>query len=138
MESWGWRELVGQHCPECLGGLVKRAGISCALLLRALWYWYCYLNWDDFDNIYITSRFLNMEAVRSVAGLPTVLPLSSQEARCYIQPGEGAEDGPIVLTLYGSMGIRGNRDNLGLRGRQGSNRDQGLGRLSVVRARGVC
>ncbi|XP_038167553.1 DC-STAMP domain-containing protein 2 [Arvicola amphibius] len=57
------------------------------LYLQALWYRYCYLHWDDFDNIYITSRFLHMEAVRSVAGLPTVLPLSSQEARYYIQPG---------------------------------------------------
>ncbi|KAH0515221.1 DC-STAMP domain-containing protein 2 [Microtus ochrogaster] len=57
------------------------------LYLQALWYRYRYLNWDDFDNIYITSRFLYMEAVRSEAGLPTVLPLSSQEARYYIQPG---------------------------------------------------
>ncbi|XP_036047230.1 DC-STAMP domain-containing protein 2, partial [Onychomys torridus] len=57
------------------------------LYLQALWYRYCYLNWDNFDNIYITSRFLHMEAVRSEAGLPTVLPLSSHEARRYIQPG---------------------------------------------------
>lgn len=86
-----WRvvEAGGAAFPGVPGGLVKRAGISCALLLRALWYRYCYLNWDDFDNIYITSRFLHMEAVRSMAGLPTVLPLSSQEARSYIQPGEG-------------------------------------------------
>ncbi|XP_059121657.1 DC-STAMP domain-containing protein 2 isoform X2 [Peromyscus eremicus] len=57
------------------------------LYLQALWYRYCYLNWDNFDNIYITSRFLHMEAVRAEAGLPTVLPLSSHEARRYIQPG---------------------------------------------------
>ncbi|XP_007946807.2 DC-STAMP domain-containing protein 2 [Orycteropus afer afer] len=57
------------------------------LYLQALFYRYCYLNWDSFDNIYITSRFLHMEAVRSVAGLPTVLPLTAHEARCYIQPG---------------------------------------------------
>ncbi|XP_055478419.1 DC-STAMP domain-containing protein 2 [Psammomys obesus] len=57
------------------------------LYLQAVWYRYCYLNWDNFDNIYITSRFLQMEAVRSVAGMPTVLPLSSHEARHYIQPG---------------------------------------------------
>ncbi|KAM9243416.1 DC-STAMP domain-containing protein 2 [Dugong dugon] len=57
------------------------------LYLQALFYRYCYLNWDDFDNVYITSRFLRMEAVRSKAGLPTVLPLSAHEARRYIQPG---------------------------------------------------
>ncbi|XP_028746671.2 DC-STAMP domain-containing protein 2 isoform X1 [Peromyscus leucopus] len=57
------------------------------LYLQALWYRYCYLNWDSFDNVYITSRFLRMEAVRAEAGLPTVLPLSSHEARRYIQPG---------------------------------------------------
>lgn len=84
----------GAALPRVPGGLVKRAGLSCALLLRALWYRYCYLNWDDFDNIYITSRFLHMEAVRSEAGLPTVLPLSSQEARYYIQPGEGVRKVP--------------------------------------------
>ncbi|XP_051714569.2 LOW QUALITY PROTEIN: DC-STAMP domain-containing protein 2 [Oryctolagus cuniculus] len=57
------------------------------LYLQALFYRYCYLNWDDFDNVYITKRFLRMEAVRSLAGLPTVLPLSAHEAGRYIQPG---------------------------------------------------
>ncbi|XP_031792032.1 DC-STAMP domain-containing protein 2 [Piliocolobus tephrosceles] len=57
------------------------------LYLQALFYRYCYLNWDHYDNIYITSQFLRMEAVRSTAGLPTVLPLSAHEARRYISPG---------------------------------------------------
>nr|XP_012623332.1 DC-STAMP domain-containing protein 2 isoform X1 [Microcebus murinus] len=57
------------------------------LYLQALFYRYCYLNWDNFDNVYITSRFLHMEAVRATAGLPTVLPLSAHEAGRYIQPG---------------------------------------------------
>ncbi|XP_001114929.3 DC-STAMP domain-containing protein 2 [Macaca mulatta] len=57
------------------------------LYLQALFYRYCYLNWDHYDNIYITSQFLRMEAVRSTAGLPTVLPLSAHEARRYIPPG---------------------------------------------------
>lgn len=75
-------------CP----GVVK--GLICALppLPRALFYRYCYLNWDHYDNIYITSQFLRMEAVRSEAGLPTVLPLSAHEARRYIPPGEDPED----------------------------------------------
>ncbi|KAM6217182.1 DC-STAMP domain-containing protein 2 [Rhynchocyon petersi] len=57
------------------------------LYLQALFYRYCYLNWDTFDNIYITNRFLHMESVRSMEGLPTVLPLSAHEAGHYIQPG---------------------------------------------------
>ncbi|XP_027466458.1 DC-STAMP domain-containing protein 2 isoform X1 [Zalophus californianus] len=57
------------------------------LYLQALFYRYCYLNRLSFDNVYITSRFLHVEAVRSEAGLPTVLPLSAHEARQYIQPG---------------------------------------------------
>nr|KAF6413089.1 DC-STAMP domain containing 2 [Molossus molossus] len=57
------------------------------LYLQALFYRYGYLNWDSYDNIYITSRFLRMEAVRSKAGLPTVLPLTAHEARHYIKPG---------------------------------------------------
>nr|XP_019567389.1 PREDICTED: DC-STAMP domain-containing protein 2 [Rhinolophus sinicus] len=57
------------------------------LYLQALFYRYGYLNWDSYNNIYITSRFLRMDAVRSSAGLPTVLPLSAHEARHYIQPG---------------------------------------------------
>ncbi|EHB07304.1 DC-STAMP domain-containing protein 2 [Heterocephalus glaber] len=57
------------------------------LYLQALFYWYAYLNWDDFDNVYITRRFLRMEAERSLARLPTVLPLSTHEARHYVQPG---------------------------------------------------
>ncbi|KAM5162429.1 DC-STAMP domain-containing protein 2 [Callospermophilus lateralis] len=57
------------------------------LYLQALFYRYAYLNWDDFDNVYITGHFLRMEAARAVAGLPTVLPLSAHEATCYIQPG---------------------------------------------------
>lgn len=75
-------------CP----GVVK--GLICALppLPRALFYRYCYLNWDHYDNIYITSQFLHMEAVHSAAGLPTVLPLSAHEARRYIPPGEDPED----------------------------------------------
>ncbi|XP_070940579.1 DC-STAMP domain-containing protein 2 isoform X3 [Macaca nemestrina] len=63
------------------------------LYLQALFYRYCYLNWDHYDNIYITSQFLRMEAVRSAAGLPTVLPLSAHEARRYIPPG------PVLVSI---------------------------------------
>ncbi|KAM4861723.1 DC-STAMP domain-containing protein 2 [Thomomys bottae] len=56
------------------------------LYLQALYYRYCYLNHDSFDNIYITRRFRHMETVRSMSGLPTVLPLSAHEAKHYIRP----------------------------------------------------
>ncbi|XP_004693697.2 PREDICTED: DC-STAMP domain-containing protein 2 [Condylura cristata] len=57
------------------------------LYLQALLYRYRYLTKDHFDNIYITSRFMRMEAVRSKAGLTTVMPLSAHEATQYIQTG---------------------------------------------------
>lgn len=93
------------------------------LLHRALRYRYGYLNWDNFDNVYITRRFLDMEAVRSMAGLPTVLPLSSHEAKLYIQPGEDAEDrkeglwSSPGLTVWEHTGARGRRDDFLLRWR---------------------
>lgn len=102
MASWG-RGWQGSIAWGTWGSGKERQGISYAPLLRALWYRYRYLNWDNFDNIYITSRFLHMEAMRSVAGLPTVLPLSSHEARHYIHPGEGAED--RKEGLWGSPGL---------------------------------
>ena len=75
---------------ECgtLGCLVGATEEPHVCPTRALYYRYGYLNWDNFDNIYITSQFLCMEAVRSGAGLPTVLPLTAHEARHYIQPGK--------------------------------------------------
>ncbi|CAK6439468.1 unnamed protein product [Pipistrellus nathusii] len=57
------------------------------LYLQALLYRFCYLHVDSHDNLYITGRFLRMEAVRAEAGLPTVLPLTAHEARHYIRPG---------------------------------------------------
>ncbi|XP_031230361.1 DC-STAMP domain-containing protein 2 isoform X2 [Mastomys coucha] len=57
------------------------------LYIQGLRYRYHYLNSDIFDNVYITRRFLDMEAIRSLAGMPTVLPLTSHEAAQYIQPG---------------------------------------------------
>lgn len=75
-----------------LWGQIRGAEEPRACSTRALFYRYCYLHLDSHDNIYITSRFLRMEAVRSAAGLPTVLPLSGHEARHYIRPGECLED----------------------------------------------
>ncbi|XP_043819748.1 DC-STAMP domain-containing protein 2 [Dromiciops gliroides] len=57
------------------------------LYLQALFYRYYYLTRDNFDNIYITNRFMRMDALRIQAGLPSVLPLSSRECTRYIRPG---------------------------------------------------
>ncbi|XP_051849858.1 DC-STAMP domain-containing protein 2 [Antechinus flavipes] len=57
------------------------------LYLQALFYRYYYLTKDNFDNIYITNRFMRMDAIRIKAGLPSVLPLSSREQSRYIKPG---------------------------------------------------
>lgn len=84
---WSFRERVESVVPY--GGRFRGAEGLYMCSTRALFYWYCYLNLDSYDNIYITSRFLHMEAVRSRAGLPTVLPLRAHETRYYIQPGEG-------------------------------------------------
>ncbi|KAG8519928.1 DC-STAMP domain-containing protein 2 [Galemys pyrenaicus] len=90
---------VAQDLREAVGMKLYRVREALALMgyttpllltllyLQALYYRFCYLSWDHFDNIYISSRFLRMEAVRSTAGLPTVLPLSAHEATQYIQPG---------------------------------------------------
>ncbi|XP_036610114.1 DC-STAMP domain-containing protein 2 [Trichosurus vulpecula] len=57
------------------------------LYLQALFYRYYYLTQDNFDNIYITNRFIHMDIIRVQAGLPSVLPLSSRECTRYIRPG---------------------------------------------------
>ncbi|CAM4620345.1 unnamed protein product [Lepidochelys olivacea] len=57
------------------------------LYLQALLYRRRYLHDDDFDNIYITERFLAMDVLRARQGRPTVLPLSARESTKYICPG---------------------------------------------------
>ncbi|XP_072503245.1 DC-STAMP domain-containing protein 2 isoform X2 [Notamacropus eugenii] len=57
------------------------------LYLQALFYRYYYLTQDNFDNIYITKRFIRMDTLRIQAGLPSVLPLSPRESTRYIRPG---------------------------------------------------
>ncbi|XP_074079446.1 DC-STAMP domain-containing protein 2 isoform X6 [Macrotis lagotis] len=56
------------------------------LYLQALFYRYYYLTQDNYDNIYITDRFIRMDNLRIQAGLPSVLPLSSREKTRYIRP----------------------------------------------------
>lgn len=89
--SWGQGWGLGRVVP-CGVSVVWGAKGPHVYPTRALFYRYRYLNWVSYDNVYITSRFLHMEAVRAAAGLPTVLPLSAHEARHYIQPGEGPGD----------------------------------------------
>ncbi|KAM9114366.1 DC-STAMP domain-containing protein 2 [Pangshura tecta] len=84
-------EAVGlrlQPAREVLGLFAHIS--SCVLLylyLQALLYRRRYLHDDDFDNIYITGRFLAMDVLRAQQGRPTVLPLSARESTKYICPG---------------------------------------------------
>ncbi|XP_053867134.1 DC-STAMP domain-containing protein 2 [Malaclemys terrapin pileata] len=84
-------EAVGlrlQPAREVLGLFAHVS--SCVLLylyLQALLYRRRYLHDDDFDNIYITGRFLAMDVLRAQQGRPTVLPLSARESTKYICPG---------------------------------------------------
>ncbi|KAJ8398485.1 hypothetical protein AAFF_G00427400 [Aldrovandia affinis] len=71
-----------------LMGLLGYVGLFLLLLmyLQAVLYKNRFLHQDDFDNIYITDQFLEMDLVRSRRGRPTVLPLSHKEALTYIRP----------------------------------------------------
>ncbi|XP_042748552.1 DC-STAMP domain-containing protein 2-like, partial [Lagopus leucura] len=83
-------EAVGRrlHPARQLLGLSAYIS-SCAILylyLQALRYRYRYLRDDAFDNIYITGRFIAMDARRAQMGRPTVLPLGWRESGRYVQP----------------------------------------------------
>ncbi|XP_030043851.1 DC-STAMP domain-containing protein 2 [Microcaecilia unicolor] len=56
------------------------------MYLQALWYRNKYLLEDNFDNVYITRRFIEIDVMRAKMGKPTVLPLQDSESRKYIQP----------------------------------------------------
>nr|XP_033779290.1 DC-STAMP domain-containing protein 2 [Geotrypetes seraphini] len=56
------------------------------MYLQALWYRKKYLLEDNFDNIYITRRFVEIDVMRAKMGKATVLPLQGSESNKYIQP----------------------------------------------------
>ncbi|XP_063803798.1 DC-STAMP domain-containing protein 2 [Pseudophryne corroboree] len=55
--------------------------------IMAMRYRYMYLHDDEFDNVYITQRFIRIDVIRERSNQPTLLPLSSTEACDYIRPG---------------------------------------------------
>ncbi|XP_036394574.1 DC-STAMP domain-containing protein 2 [Megalops cyprinoides] len=71
-----------------LMGLLGYVGLFLLLLmyLQAILYKNKFLYQDDFDNIYITEQFMELDLERSRKGKPTLLPLSHKEALVYIQP----------------------------------------------------
>ncbi|XP_032305049.1 DC-STAMP domain-containing protein 2 [Coturnix japonica] len=72
--------------PLC--GLAARLSYGVIGLERgALRYRYRYFLDDSFDNIYITERFVRMDAQRALQGQPTLLPLRAMESIHYIHPG---------------------------------------------------
>ncbi|XP_072840099.2 DC-STAMP domain-containing protein 2 [Pogona vitticeps] len=56
------------------------------MYIKALLYRKHYLHEDSFDNIYITTAFLEMDEMRRKNKRPTVLPLSARESTKYIRP----------------------------------------------------
>ncbi|MBN3305272.1 DCST2 protein, partial [Amia calva] len=56
------------------------------MYLQAVLYRNKYLFHDDFDNVYITNQFLEIDMIRARQGIPTLLPLSKKEASSYIRP----------------------------------------------------
>ena len=82
-----WHFCLPIKCQLCcVCSFVEHLGLS-----RAVMYKNSYLKRDDFDNSYITERFVQLDQRRLSEGRPTLLPLSQREALAYIQPRECAE-----------------------------------------------
>nr|XP_032809055.1 DC-STAMP domain-containing protein 2 [Petromyzon marinus] len=56
------------------------------LFVRCLYYRHNYLYSDDFDNVYITERFVRVDLIRTRLGEEPLLPLNRGEASRYITP----------------------------------------------------
>ncbi|KAL0984882.1 hypothetical protein UPYG_G00149900 [Umbra pygmaea] len=69
-------------------GLLAYIGLFLLLLMyfQAVMYKQKYLHQDDFDNIYITEQFEELDQRLAGEGKPSVLPLSQREACLYIRP----------------------------------------------------
>ncbi|KAJ1080717.1 hypothetical protein NDU88_000911 [Pleurodeles waltl] len=61
--------------------------ITVYIYYRALVYRKSYLYDDNFDNVYITRGFLEIDFMRARRGKSTLLPLLSSESRKYLRPG---------------------------------------------------
>ncbi|XP_042345923.1 DC-STAMP domain-containing protein 2 [Plectropomus leopardus] len=68
--------------PLVYGGLVL---LACSFL-RAVWYRRRFLRELDFDNIYITAQFEELDQQVTSGGGASVLPITRREARTYITP----------------------------------------------------
>ncbi|KAJ8290058.1 hypothetical protein GJAV_G00008250 [Gymnothorax javanicus] len=76
------------HRIQELMGLLEYVGLFLLLFmyLQAVLYKNRFLHQDDFDNIYITEQFVQMDQMRARRGKPTLLPLTDKEALSYISP----------------------------------------------------
>ncbi|KAL6488500.1 hypothetical protein MHYP_G00022410 [Metynnis hypsauchen] len=83
-------EEVAQEQEHFLELMAVLAYVGLFLLLfmylQAVLYKKRYLHTDDFDNIYITEQFVEMDSKLSRQGRPAVLPLRGREALTYITP----------------------------------------------------
>ncbi|KAM4600387.1 DC-STAMP domain-containing protein 2 [Polymixia lowei] len=73
---------------QSLSGFLGYVGLLILALtyLQAVMYRHRYLHQDDFDNIYITDQFEELDQRRTRDNRPTVLPLSKKETSTYITP----------------------------------------------------
>ncbi|XP_075763645.1 DC-STAMP domain-containing protein 2 isoform X3 [Pelodiscus sinensis] len=77
-----------QPAWEVLGFFAHLSSVAILYLyLQALRYRSRYLHQDEFDNIYITGRFVALDVLRARQDKPTVLPLSARESTKYLSPG---------------------------------------------------
>ncbi|XP_044062726.1 DC-STAMP domain-containing protein 2 isoform X2 [Siniperca chuatsi] len=68
--------------PLAYGGLVL---LACSFL-RAVWYRRRYLHEVDFDNVYISAQFEELDQQVTSGGGASVLPITRREAKIYITP----------------------------------------------------
>ncbi|KAF7708515.1 hypothetical protein HF521_017572 [Silurus meridionalis] len=83
-------EEVSQDQERILDLMAPLTYVGLVLLmfmyLQAVLYKRHYLHVDDFDNFYITDKFVKMDCKFSRQGKPAVLPLTEKEALTYITP----------------------------------------------------
>ncbi|KAF5907761.1 DC-STAMP domain-containing protein 2, partial [Clarias magur] len=83
-------EEVSEDCDRVLYimGLFSYVGLVLMLFMyiQAVLYKKHYLHVDDFDNCYITEKFVEMDQKLYREGKPAVLPLSKKEALTYSTP----------------------------------------------------
>ncbi|KAE8614604.1 hypothetical protein XENTR_v10008236 [Xenopus tropicalis] len=77
------------------------------IYIKALWYRTHYLFDDNFDNIYITRNFVELDVMRGRRGAKTLLPLTYKESKTFVRPAslaltkkEKVGRGPDMVNIF--------------------------------------